>query len=241
MGEVDLVMTEDGKTIAKEMPLAGIRKIIAARMSESLKKSPQATMSAKTDMSALKALKESYANNGVKLTYTDLLVKATAEALKLNPTINSSLQDGKIVQYESINIGVAVGTDKALFVPVIKNVQKKSVVEVSKELRRLIQKANEGKLLPEDFSGGTFTISNLGMFNLDVMTPIVNIPEAAILCIGATRKELVVEDDDTIKIKPMTTLSLTIDHAVLDGLPSAKFMESLCSVIQNPSQYNIKK
>lgn len=229
--------TEDGKVILNEIPLAGIRRIIAGRMEESLRKSPQATITAKADMSALMALKEAYSGKGTELTYTDLFVKVAASALKLNPYLNASLQNGKIVQYKSINIGVAVGTDKGLYVPVIRNVQDKSLMEISEELKGLIKKINEGKIAADDFAGGTFTLSNMGMFKVDVMTPIINTPEAAILSIGATHRELVVEGEDTIKIKPMTTLSLTLDHAVLDGLPAARFLETFQSVMENPSKF----
>lgn len=231
------LLTEDGKVILNEFPLVGIRKIIAGRMEESLRKSPQATIATKADMSSLIAMKKSYSAQNKEVTFTDLLVKAAGEALKLNPALNASLQNGKIVQYKSINIGVAVGTDKGLFVPVIKNVQDKSLMEVSDELKGLIKKINEGKIAADDFAGGTFTLSNMGMFNVDMMTPIINTPQAAILSIGATRRELVVEDDDTIKIKPMTTLSLTIDHAVMDGLPAARFLETFQSVMLNPSGF----
>lgn len=225
---------EDGKVIRREYPLAGVRKIIAHRMVESLQKSPQATMTTKADMSALISLKETNAKQGLKLTYTDLFIKVAAVALKLNPALNSSLQNGRIKEYESINIGVAVGTEKGLFVPVIKNIQDKGLAEISQELKGFIQRINEGRINGDDFTGGTFTISNLGMYGIDMMTPIINAPEAAILCTGATRRELVAGDDDTVKIKPMITLSLTLDHAVMDGLHGAKFMETFRKVMENP-------
>lgn len=237
MEENHELIIENGKEILKELPLSGIRRMIAGKMEESLRKAPQATVTAKADMSALISLKKKYLDEGIELTYTDLFVKVTEFALKLNPTLNASLQNGKIVQYKSINIGVAVGTDKALFVPVIKNVQNKSLLEVSNELKGLIQKIKEQKITSDDLTGGTFTISNMGMFKVDVMTPIINVPEAAILSIGTTRKELVVENDETLKIKPMTTLSLTLDHAVIDGLHAARFLETYLLIMENPLNY----
>ncbi|HOW22648.1 MAG TPA: dihydrolipoamide acetyltransferase family protein [Sedimentibacter sp.] len=227
----------DSKEILKETKLTGIRRIIANKMEESLRKSPQATITTKADMSGLIALRKTYLDQGLDLSYTDLFVKVTESALKLNPDLNSSLQEGKIIQYKSINIGVAVGTDKALFVPVIKNVQDKSLLEVSKELKEMIQKIKEQRISVEELTGGTFTISNMGMFRVDVMTPIINVPEAAIMSIGTIRKELIVEDDETIKIKPMTTLSLTLDHAVIDGLPAARFLETYLKIMENPQDY----
>lgn len=240
MTEIEIdrdLKTEDSKEILKEIRLSGIRKIIANKMEESLRNAPQATITAKADMSALISLRKKYIEQGIELAYTDLLIKVTEFALKLNPELNSSLQNGKIIQYKSINIGVAVGTDKALYVPVIKNVQNKSLLEVSKELKGLVQKIHEQKINSEDLTGGTFTISNMGMFRVDVMTPILNAPEAAILSIGRTYKELVVENEETIKIKPMTTLSLTLDHAVLDGLPAARFLETYLNIMESPLNY----
>jgi len=227
----------DGKEILKEYRLAGVRKIIANRMEESLKKSPQATMTTKADMSALADLREEYAREGLKLTYTDLFVKVAAAALERHPLLNASLQDGKIRLYKSINIGVAVGTEEALYVPVIRDVPTKGLAQISRELKEFMLKIREGRIEAADFSGGTFTISNLGMFGIDVMTPIINAPEAAVLCVGAIRREPVVEADDTIRIRPLTTLSLTLDHAVLDGFPAAKFMETLRLVAENPADY----
>lgn len=237
MEEDHKLIIENGKEILKVLPLSGIRRMIAGKMEESLRKAPQATVTAKADMSALIVLKKKYLYEGIELTFTDLFVKVTEIALKLNPALNASLQNGKIVQYKSINIGVAVGTDNALFVPVIKNVQDKSLLEVSQELKGLIQKIKEQKITSDDLSGGTFTISNMGMFKVDIMTPIINVPEAAILSIGTTRKELVVENDETLKIKPMTTLSLTLDHAVMDGLHAARFLETYLLIMENPLNY----
>jgi len=227
----------DRKEILKEIRLSGIRRMIANKMEESLRKSPQATITTKADMDGLIALRKTYLNQGVDLSYTYLFVKVTESALQLNPDLNSSLQDGKIIHYKSINIGVAVGTDKGLFVPVIKNVQEKSLLMVSKELKEMINKIKEQKITGDDLTGGTFTISNMGMFRVDVMTPIINIPEAAILSIGTIRKELIVEDDETIKIKSMTTLSLTLDHAAIDGLPAARFLESYLKIMEDPLNY----
>ncbi|HHZ02761.1 MAG TPA: 2-oxo acid dehydrogenase subunit E2 [Tissierellia bacterium] len=206
-------------------------------MQESLRNSPQATITGKADMSNLISLRKKYLNQGIELSFTDLFIKIAGIAIKLHPEMNVSLQDGKIIQYKSINIGVAVGTDKALFVPVIKNVQDKNLIEVSEEFKMLVNKIHGQKITSEELTGGTFTISNMGMFKVDVMTPILNSPEAAILSIGRTCKELVVEKDDTIKIKPMTTLSLTLDHAVLDGLPAARFLETFMSIMENPLDY----
>lgn len=228
---------DETREILNEIPLSGIRRMIADKMEESLQKAPQATMSTKADMSALIDLKVQYSKQGISLNYTDLFVKVTESALRSNPALNACLQNGKIVQYKSVNIGVAVGTDHALFVPVIKNVQKKSLLEVSESLKESIQKIHDQRITSEDFSDGTFTLSNMGMFDVDIMTPIINYPEVAILSIGKTRKELVVNDDNTIMIKPTATLSLTLNHAALDGLPAVRFLETFLKIMKNPLDY----
>lgn len=224
------------KIIDKVIPLTGVRRLIGKRMKESLDRSPQATGSTKIDMSGLLLLKKNFEAKGVKVTYTDLLIKIVAEALKVHPELNASLIDNEIIIYKSINIGIAVAANDLLFVPVVKNVQDKSVIEISKETKELVNKVKAGKIEPKDFSGGTFTLSNLGMHDVQVMTPILNIPEAAILSIGTIKKELVVQEDDSIKIKPMATFSITIDHAVIDGIHSIKFLESVRDIIANPDE-----
>lgn len=226
------------KIIDKVIPLTGVRRIIGKRMKESLDKSPQATGSTRIDMTGLLLLKKSFEARDVKVTYTDLLIKIVSEALKIHPELNASLIDNKIIMYKSINIGIAVAANDLLFVPVIKNVQNKSIIEISKETKELIDKVKTGKIKPKDFSGGTFTLSNLGMHDVEVMTPIINIPEAAILSVGSIKKELVVEDDDAIRIKPLATFSITIDHTVIDGIHSIKFLETIRDIIANPKEIN---
>lgn len=226
---------EADKVIAKAIPLAGVRKAIADRMEESLRKSPQATLTTRVDMSALLALKNDLASRGKQVSQTALLVKATAAALAEHPLLNVSIQEGKIVFYESINIGVAVAADDLLYVPVIKNADQKSVTEIAERIKVFAEQAKAGKLSAKDLSGGTFTLSNMGMYDVDVMTPIINLPEAAILAVGTVRKELVVDGDGTTQIKPMAYLSLTIDHAATDGVPAARFLQTLKQILANPS------
>ncbi len=235
--EHELDTVNNGREILKEIPLSGIRRMIANKMEESLHKAPQATVTAKADMTALINMKKKYSENEIELTFTDLFVKVAENALKLNPAINSSLQNDKIIQYKSINIGVAVGTDDALMVPVLRSVQDKSLIEITQELKEIIKKIRDKTITSDAFLGGTFTLSNMGMYKVDVMTPILNTPEAAILSIGTTRKELIVENDYTIKIKPITTLSLTFNHAILDGLPVAIFLETFVKIMENPKDY----
>jgi len=226
------------KVVSERRPYAGLRKKIGDRMSESSRNSPQGTMTTKADMMELINLKNEYESKGQKLSLTDIMVKIVAMALEKNLNLNAAIEDNDIVIYKSINIGVAVGTDTGLFVPVIRHAEEKNVLQISAELKELALKVKENRLQSEDVMGGTFTISNLGMFDVDVVTAIINPPEAAILAIGATRKEVVVDDNSgTICTKPMTTLSLTADHRLIDGIPAVKFLKDIKEIMKNPAGF----
>lgn len=225
------------KVISETKPYSGLRKTIGERMSESLRKSPQGTMTTRADMTEIIALKSEWKAKGQSVTYTDILVKVVGLALERNPILNASNADGKILVYRSVNIGIGVGTDHGLYVPVIRNVQTKTVLEISAELKALTQKVKEDRLTADDMKGGTFTVSNLGMFDVDIVTAIINPPEAAILSIGTTRKELVVADDESTEVRSLTTLSLTADHSVMDGVPVMRFLADMKEIMKNPRQY----
>lgn len=225
------------RKIKQVIPLTGIRKVIADRMMESMSKSPQATATSRSDVTLLADFRDICKKAGKKYSVTDLFVKIVTVALEKNPILNSSLQDGKLYMYESINIGVAVAVENSLLVPVIKNVQDKNISQISQEVTEIVTKARNGKLTPEEMSGGTFTISNLGMFNVDAMTPIINPPEAGILAIGPFHKEAVFGENDDLQVKTRATLSLTFDHAVTDGVPAARFLETINDILQKPEKY----
>lgn len=226
-----------GKRVKESRPVGAVRKVIGQRMAESLKNHPQGTMTTKIDMSGFIRIKDELKKKDSSITLTAVLVKAVALALEQNPLLNSSLQGGSLTIYESKNIGVAVATEEALFVPVIRDVQDKSIMEISTQLRELGNRVKEGTIQPEDMKDGTFTLSNLGMYDVEVITPIINPPEAAILAVGATKKEMVVGEDDSTSIKPMATFSLTADHAVMDGVPAARFLETIKKIAASPEEY----
>ena len=234
------IKTEDiqgPKTVLEAKPLSSLRKVIGERMAESLLHSPQGTMTTRADMTELIALKDELAIIGKKVTYTDMFVKIVGLSLEKNPLLNSSIEDGKLILYKSINIGVGVGIEDGLLVPVIKNVEQKSLLQISQELKELAVKVKEKRITSDEMTGGTFTISNLGMFDVDIITPIINPPEAAILAIGATRKEVTVLEDDSIVVRPITTLSLTADHAVIDGIPAVTFLSTIKDIMKNPHEF----
>jgi pyruvate dehydrogenase E2 component (dihydrolipoamide acetyltransferase) len=168
----------------------------------------------------------------VKVSYTDVLVKAVAEALTEYSIINSTLEKDQIKVFENVNVGVAVAIEAGLVVPVIRNADKKSLKEVSSTLKELVEKARNGKLTKEEFSDGTFTITNLGMFGVDVFTPIINPPETAILGVGRIVEKPVVMDKKIV-VKPLMQLSLSFDHRVVDGAPAAQFLRKVKEIIES--------
>ncbi len=225
------------RKVLSRAPLSSTRKVIAERMAESLTRSPQATVTTRADVSTLVALREKYSTANEKISFADLFTKIIALALQENPLLNSSYQAGELILYQSINIGVAVAAEDGLFVPVIKEVQDKSLRQISVELKEMSRKAREGCLTPEDLMGSTFTFSNMGMLDVDVMTPIINPPEAAILAIGSICKEVVADENDTFIARPMVTISLSIDHSIMDGFPAAKFLGSVKKFIKEADHF----
>lgn len=235
--EEKLKVDEIGRQILEEVPYSGLRKMIGNRMISSLQQAPQAMISIKVDMSGVTAYKNALKGQGVKVTYTDLLIKVIGKALEQNPVVNSARMGTKIIRYKSVHIGVAVGTEQGLYVPVIRDVQDKSLTEVSAELKDMAQRIRQGELVPEWFQGGTFTISNLGMYDIEVATPIINQPEGAILCVGKTTREPVVQEDDSIAIVPQAMLSMTLDHSIMDGMHGSNFLLSVRSIMTEPEKY----
>jgi len=165
------------------------------------------------------------------VSYTDILVKAVAKALARHPHLNASLDGNEFKVFECINIGVAVAAPLGLVVPVVHNVGNLTLTEISKQTRELIEKARKGTLSKEELSQGTFTITNLGMFEIDLFTPIINPPETAILGVGSIKERPFVEEG---KITSRLTmfLSLSVDHRVVDGAPAAEFMQTLKKILE---------
>ncbi len=230
-----------GKKAKTVIPLKGMRKVISEHMHRSLSISAQ--LSAMWEINAEELIKlrhvllDQEKAIGTRITYTDILVFAIAKALKSNPIINSSLIENDIHIWENINVAVAVNVEEGLIVPVVKNADKKSIVEISKELRALVEKARTGKLLPDDFSDGTFTISNIGVFGSywQVNTPIINQPQSAILGTGAIVERPVVKNGQIV-IGRIMTASLTFDHRVIDGAPAAKFINDFSQLVESPGR-----
>lgn len=229
----------DEMQIASVTPYKGVRKIIGEKLAQSKFTAPHLYFTDAVDTTKLTAFRaELNANSEVKIAVSDLLTMAACKALKKYPGINVSLQDEKIITYKSINVGTAVAGSNGLVVPVIKNVQTKSITDVATESRDLVGRALEGKLAPAEYSNGTFTISNLGMFGIGNFTAIINGTESAILSVSSVRKTPVVITDengeDTIAIRPMMNIQLSVDHRVIDGLLASQFVEYMKELLENP-------
>ncbi len=215
-------------------PLAGMRKIIAERMSLSWQTAPHVTLTVEIDMTAAGRLKDTLAAaTGAKASFTEIIVKCAAKALGEFPAVNASLVNGAIVQHPAVNIGVAVALEGGLIVPVVKNAAAKTVGQIREDIAALSAKARQGGLGPDDCTGGTFTVTNLGMFGTDHFTPIINPPEAAILGVCRAVKRPVVQGDDIV-IRPMANLCLSFDHRLIDGAVAAKFMARLRALLEEP-------
>lgn len=216
------------------VPMSAMRRVIAKRMSESAHTSPTVTLDISVDMSALIALKGQLAATDIKVSYTDMLVKMTGVALRAFPLLNCSVDGDNLIMKHYVNIGVAVALENGLVVPVIKDADQKRFTEISTEIRALAAQARAGTLGPDALSGGTFTITNLGMYGIESFTPIINQPEVAILGVNAIVDTLVLVDGQPVAI-PKMKLSLTTDHRAVDGAVAAQFLARLKSFIEKPA------
>ena len=230
--------TED-KQILEKIPYSGVRKIIGDRLSQSKFTAPHLYFTDSIDTTNLTAFRKMLNEKSEqKIAFSDLMVKAVSKALVKFPNVNASLVDNEIVVYKSTNIGSAVAGDNGLIVPVIKNAQEKTLTQIAQESRDLVERAKTGRLKPEEYSGGTFSISNLGMFGIENFTAIINPPEAAILSVSSIRKKAVVVTNETgedeICIRPMMNIQLTVDHRIIDGLLASQFVEYVKELLEEP-------
>ena len=215
-------------------PMSGMRKAIAKNMQNSHMTSPTVTFNLGIDMTEMKRYREQLKAKEIKVSYTDLLVKFVSKALTEFPLLNCSVEDNKIIYKHYINMGVAVALDNGLVVPNITDADKKSLTEISAEVKELAKQAREGKLPPEKLRGGTFTITNLGMYGIESFSPIINQPEVAILGVNTMEDKVVVRNGEMC-IRPIMNLSLTADHRVVDGSVAAQFLQRVKSLMENPA------
>jgi pyruvate dehydrogenase E2 component (dihydrolipoamide acetyltransferase) len=225
------------KTEASRQKLTVIRKMIGERMLRSKSTAPHVTLNREVDVEDLiqviERMNRDWGIKGIKFSLTHFCVLASARALELNLNANSSIDGEELVTWKEINIGLAVATDRGLMVPVIKRANLLTVIEISKASAELTQKARHGKLILDQLEGGTFTVSNLGMYGVDSFTPVINQPEAAILGISKSLQKPVVFDGQ-MAIRKMMCLSLSFDHRIIDGAEAAKLLADIAMVLEKP-------
>ena len=221
----------------RTVPVRGMRKTIATRMFESLQSSAQLTMDMDANMDDAVKLRnqlvDEWQDEGVRPTYTDLVIRAAAKALEKHPLMNSVFGDAEMILRGDINVGMAVALEEGLIVPVVRHANRLSMKELAQESGRLAQAARDGALTPDDLQDGTFTVSALGMFGVDAFTPIINAPQSGILGVNRLRDDLKWVGDQPTKTQVMR-LSLTWDHRALDGAPAAQFLAAVRDLLEAP-------
>lgn len=220
----------------EEIPVNRIRKVTARRLTES-QAVPHFFLTSIVNVEKLLAFRvevnESLESQGIKVSVNDLFVRAAAVALRENPDANASWGDDSIIRRANVNIGIAVATEAGLLVPVVKNADRKDLATIARETVELAGKARDGKLSPDEMTGGTFSISNLGMFGIDQFTAVLNPPEAAILAVGAASPVPVLREGQLVEV-PKLKITLTVDHRVMDGAVAAGFQRDLVDILEKP-------
>ncbi len=235
--EPQLAAVETDEVI--EIPLTSMRRTIARRLSQSMQTSPHFYVTSVIDTTNLAVLRRQvndYATHEptpVKVSFNDLIVRAVARALVRMPQVNVSFAEDKLLQKKTVNIGVAVALEQGLIVPVLKNADQRGILDIARETRRLAEAARDGKLRPEEFSGGTFTVSNLGMFEVESFTAVINPPESAILAIGSITPTPVVVDGQVV-VRDRMKVTLSSDHRAIDGALAARFLQEVKRLLEEP-------
>lgn len=235
--EVAPAVPEAGEVI--EIPLTAMRRTIAKRLSQSMQTAPHYYMTSVIDTGKLAELRRQineYAEKDptpVKVSFNDLIIKAVALALVRIPQVNVSFAEDRLIQKKQVHIGMAVALEQGLIVPVIRNADQRRILDIARESQRLAELARTGKLRPEDFSGGTFTVSNLGMFDVDSFTAVINPPESAILAVGSITPTPVVLDGQVV-VRDRMKVTLSSDHRAIDGATAARFLQEVKRLLEEP-------
>jgi len=230
--------------VAEVIPLSGWRKTLAERMLSSHLKYAEVTQMREVDVTGLVSLRQSLVSRlegkyGFRVSYTHLLIKAAAQALRQHPIVNSSLVDEEIRIFSNINIAMAVALDNGgLLAPVIRQADRKSIIEIAQEAIKLTQQVRTRRFNLDDLQGGTFTVTNAGMYGTDFVTPLINAPQSAALGVGRLVAKPVVRDNQIV-IRTIMGLSLTYDHRVLTGATAAQSFQTLEDIIENPTRIDL--
>jgi pyruvate dehydrogenase E2 component (dihydrolipoamide acetyltransferase) len=222
----------------EEVPLDGMRKTIAARLSEAKSTIPHFYLRRSVKLDALMAFRETLnkqlEGRGVKLSVNDFIIKACAVALQQVPDANAVWAGDRILRLKPSDVAVAVAIDGGLFTPVLRDAQSKSLSALSAEMKDLAARARTRKLAPHEYQGGSFAISNLGMFGIENFDAVINPPHGSILAVGAGLKQPVVEKDGTIGVATVMSMTLSVDHRVIDGALGAQFLKAIIENLENP-------
>jgi len=222
----------DGEVL-ETIPVSGVRAVIADRMAQSSASAAHVTLNSETNATALVELRRQLASDGVDVSYNALLLHILGRALRDHPRLNASLVEDTIQVWRRVHVGLAVDSDRGLLVPVVQDVDRKGLTQLEDEIQSLVERAKAGHCSPEELSGGTFTLTNLGMFGIDSFTPIINLPECAILGVGRIKTQPVFAGDQVVA-RQMMWLSLSFDHRLVDGAPAARFMQRVAQLIERP-------
>ncbi len=229
-------VTESGPDEADTVeiiPLRSIRAVIAERMAQSASTTAPVTLTTEVDATALVELRRQLIQEGSPLSYNDLFLYILARALRDHPRLNASIEGEVIKVWRRINIGLATDTERGLLAPVVRDVDRKGLHQLAAETQALVKRAQSGQCTPDELRGGTFTLTNLGMFGIDAFTPLINLPECAILGVGRIKKQPVMSGDE-IMGRHMVWLSLTFDHRLVDGGPAARFLQRVGQLVERP-------
>lgn len=219
-----------------QIPLSNMRQVIAQRLLASKTQIPHFYLSLEIDAAPMMAFRKEFMSTGTKITFNDIVLLAVARAAIEKPKVNAAFGNGAIFQYESVNLSVAIAVEDGLVTPVIRDAQKLTLPEISAAVKDLATRARDKKLKPEEFSGGTITVSNLGAYGIDQFCAIINPPQAAILAVGAITKKPVVNDQNQIVIGHRLNLTLSGDHRVVDGAVAAEYLGALRQLLESPSR-----
>jgi len=222
---------------AEEIPLTTVRRLTAERLAASAREAPHFYLTIVAHIGKLlefRAQANQRHGADIKITITDLLIKACAAALAAHPEVNASWDETRILRHRHVSIGIAVAIDDGLIVPVIRDADRKTLTETAREAHDLTARARARKLTPDELSGGTFTISNLGMYGIRQFTAVINPPQAAILAVGEAVRQPVVDGGDQVSVATTMTLTLSIDHRAVDGATAARFLTRLRELIEQP-------
>lgn len=233
-------VVKNTESVEEIVPMSVMRRIIALRMSESHTIAPTVTYHSSVNMTAMKALKTDLQNCDIKVSYSDLLVYVVSRVLSEFPMVNCSVEDTNLRLKKYVNMGLAVAVPNGLLVPVLRGTDKMSLTQISSYAKEMAIKAKEGTLSQDDLIGGTFTITNLGMYGIESFNPIINQPEVAILGVNVI-KDMVVAEGTGFVIKPTMTLSLTADHRAVDGAVAAQFLSRVRELMETPGLLLIGK